>query len=193
MILKPDPNDSARLDALAQQATGYALHMMRTTGSVPPTAIADTANGFIFCMPAGLPDEAAKDRFADVARLLAVAHSARAIVMVAEAWVRMAVPGVPLDTVTPPSQAPDRQEVVVLMMEGQTRCATGLLPILRDGSGAFREFGQSPALNFTSTSGRFSGLMPKHASGSDEVTMAKAELLRLGMCVVNQGLDPSAN
>ncbi len=89
MNLRPDPAEAARLDALAQQATGYALHMMLTTGSVPPTVIADTEEGFVFCMPAGLPDEAAKDRFADVARLLAVAHNARAIVMVAEAWVRM--------------------------------------------------------------------------------------------------------
>ena len=193
MNLNPDPNDSARLDALAQQATGYALHMMRTTGSVPPTVIADTADGFVFCMPSGLPDEAAKDRFADVARLLAVAHNARAIVMVAEAWVRMAVPGIPLDTVTPPSQSPDRQEVVVLMLEGQTRCATGLLPILREGSGAFREFGQSPALNFTSTSGRFTGLMPKHMPSASEADRAKAELLRLGMFVVNRGLDVSMN
>jgi len=193
MNLNPDPNDSIRLEALAQQATGYALHMLRNTGSVPPTAIADTADGFIFCMPPGMPDEAAKDRFADVARLLAIAHGARAIVMVAEAWVRMAEPGIRLDTATPPSQSPDRQEMVVLMLEDQTRSATGLLPILREGSGAFQKFGQSPALNFTSTSGRFTGLMPKHMPGASEVAMAKAELLKLGMCVVNQGFDPSLN
>ena len=193
MNINPDPEDIARLEALAQQAKGYALHMMRNTGSVPPTVIADTKDGFVFCMPSGMPDAAAKDRFADVARFLAIAHNARAIVMVAEAWVRMAVPGIQLDTVTPPSQAPDRQEMVVLMLEDQARSATGLLPILREGSGAFQEFGQSPALNFTSTSGRFTGLMPKHVPAASDVAMAKAELLRLGMCVVNQGFDPSAN
>ena len=41
---------------------------MRTTGSVPATVIADTDKGYVFCMPADLADEAAKDRFA---RLLA--------------------------------------------------------------------------------------------------------------------------
>ena len=193
MNLNLDPAETARLDALAQQATGYALHMMRSTASAPPTVLADTNDGFIFCMPSGMPDEAAKDRFADIARFLAIAYNARAIVMVAEAWVRMAKPGIQLDTDTPPSQSPDRQEMVVLMLEGEARSATGLLPIVRDNSGLFRKSGQSPALNFTSTSGRFTGLMPKHVPSASEVAMAKAELLRLGMCVVNQGLDSSLN
>ena len=109
--------------ALGRQAADYALHMMRTTGSVPATVIADTREGFVFCVPAGLPDEAAKDRFADTARLLVVAHGARAIAMVVEALVRLAKPGGQLDLDAPPSQAPDRQEMVVLMFEDRTRCA----------------------------------------------------------------------
>ena len=44
-----------RLEALARQATDYALHMMRTTGSVPATVIADTDDGYVFCMPAEPP------------------------------------------------------------------------------------------------------------------------------------------
>ena len=47
MNLNTDPAETARLEALAYQAQDYALYMMRTTGSVPPTAIADTADGFI--------------------------------------------------------------------------------------------------------------------------------------------------
>jgi hypothetical protein len=35
-----------RLEALAKQARNYVLHMMRTTGSMPPTVIADTDEGF---------------------------------------------------------------------------------------------------------------------------------------------------
>ena len=69
MNINPDPEETARLEALAQQAKRYARHVIQTTGSVPPTVIADTADGFIFCMPSGMSDEAAKDRFADVARL----------------------------------------------------------------------------------------------------------------------------
>jgi len=44
-----------------------------------------------------------------------------------------------------------------------------------------REFGQSPALNFTSTPCRFTGLLPKRQAGAGEVAMAKAGLLKPGM------------
>lgn len=66
------------LDPLAIQAKNYAVHMLQTTGSVPPTVIADTEVGFVFCMPTGLTNDAAKDRFADATRLFAIAQSARA-------------------------------------------------------------------------------------------------------------------
>ncbi len=193
MNLNTDPAETARLEALAYQAQDYALYMMRTTGSVPPTAIADTADGFIFCMPSGLPDEAAKDQFAEVARLLAVAYAARAIVMVAEAWVRLAKPGGHLDTQTPPSQAPDRQEMVALILEDHSRCGTCLLPIMRNTFEKFVGFGDNTAPNFTSTAGRFSGLMPKHPQSAQEVTTAMATLNAMGMLVVNRGFDPSMN
>ena len=189
----PDPEDTARLVALADQAKNYALHMMRTTGSVPPTVIADTAEGLVFCMPSGMPDEAAKDQFADVARLLAVAHDARAIVMVVEAWVRLAAPGGKLDTETPPSQAPDRQEMVALILEDHFRSGTCLLPIMRDVFGGFLEFGENPVPEFTSAAGRFTGLMPKQVPSSSDAVTAQAALLRLGMHVVNRGFDPSMN
>lgn len=52
--------------------------MMRTTGSVPPTVIADTDEGYVFYMPTDLADDAAKDRFAEVTRLFAMAQNARA-------------------------------------------------------------------------------------------------------------------
>jgi hypothetical protein len=193
MNLNPDPAETASLEALAYQAQDYALHMMRTTGSVPPTVIADTKDGFIFCMPTGMPDEAAKDQFADVARLLAVAHAARAIVMVVEAWVRLAKPGGHLDTQTPPSQSPDRQEMVALILEDHSRSGTCLLPIMRDDFGKFVEFGDNTAPNFTSTTGRFSGLMPKQTHSAQEVTAAMATLNAMGMLVVNRGFDPSMN
>ena len=155
---KPDPE---RLEALAQQAQDYALHMMRTTGSVPPTAIADTPEGFVFSMPTALTDDAAKDRFAEVTRVIAVAQNARALVMIAEAWARLPDASGHLDTATPPSQAPDRKEVVVLILEDRSHNATRMLPILRDDAGAFTAFGEPGPLQFGESQGRFAGLMPR--------------------------------
>ncbi len=180
-------------EPLARQATDYALHMMRTTGSVPPTVIADTDEKYVFCMPSELADDAAKDRFADVTRLFAIAQAARSLVMVVEAWARLPDARGHLDTETPPSQSPDRKEVVVLMLEDHSRNATVMLPILRDANGAFTGFGDPGPMHFGESVGRFSGLMPKNKPSVREAAQARSTLLGLGMQIVNRGFDPTMN
>ena len=181
------------LEPLARQAQDYALHMMRTTGSVPPTVIADTDEGFVFCMPTALTDDAAKDRFAEVTRLFAIAQSARSIVMIAEAWARLPDARGHLDTETPPSQAPDRKEVVVLMLEDHSRNATRMLHILRDDAGGFTGFGDPGPLQFGESRGRFSGLMPRNKPSMREAAQARTTLISLGMNIINRGFDPTMN
>ena len=187
------PENPQGLEPLARQAKDYALHMMRTTGSVPPTVIADTEEGYVFCMPSELTDDAAKDRFAEVTRLFAIAQAARSLVMVVEAWARLPDASGHLDTDTPPSQSPDRKEVVVLMLEDHSRNATVMLPILRDAAGAFTGFGDPGPMHFGGSVGRFSGLMPRNKPSVREAAQAKATLLALGMNIVNRGFDPNLN
>ena len=187
---QPEPE---RLEALAKQGNDYALHMMRTTGSVPPTVIADTDEGFVFCMPSELADEASKDRFAEVAKLFAAAYRAQALIMIVEAWARLPDANGHLDTETPPSQAPDRKEVVVLMLEDHSRNATVMLPIVRDEAGAFTSLGDPGPMQFGESMGRFSGLMPRNKPSVREAAQAKATLLGLGMSIVNRGFDPNMN
>ncbi len=181
------------LEPLAAQATDYALHMMRTTGSVPPTVIADTDEGYVFCMPSSLTDDAAKDRFAEVARIFAIAHNARSLVMVVEAWAKRPDASGHLDTETPPSESPDRQEIVALMLEDHSRNATSMLPILRNEGGAFTAFGDPGPMHFGESVGRFAGLMPRNKPSNREAAQAKATLLSLGMNIVNRGFDPTLN
>ncbi len=167
--------------------------MMRTTGSVPPTVIADTDEGYVFCMPTELTDDAAKDRFAEVTRLFAIAQTARSLVMVVEAWTRLPDANGHLDTDTPPSESPDRREIVALMLEDHSRSATVMLPILRDADGAFTDFGNPGPMQFGESAGRFSGLMPHNKPSVREAAQAKATLIALGMTIVNRGFDPSLN
>jgi len=181
------------LAPLAHQATAYALHMMRTTGSVPPTVIAATDEGYVFCMPTSLTDDAAKDRFAEVARLFAIAHCARAIVMVVEAWAKLPDSRGHLDTATPPSESPDRKEVVALMLEDHSRNASSLLPILRNADGAFTGFRDAGPLQFGESAGRFSGLMPRNKPSIREAAQAQSTLQALGMNIVHQSFDPGLN
>lgn len=181
------------LEPLATQAEDYALHMMRTTGSVPPTVIADTDEGYIFCMPTSLTDEAAKDRFAEVARLVATAYCARSLVMIVEAWATMPDARGHLDSDTPPSQSPSRKEIVALMLEDHSRSATHLLPILRDAKEVFTQFGATNPLQYGESSGRFSGLMPRSKPSAREAALAKATLEVLRMDIINRGCDSNLN
>jgi hypothetical protein len=181
------------LEPLAAQARDYALHMMKTTGSVPPTVIADTVEGFVFCMPSALADEAAKDRFAEAAKLFAVAYRAQALVMIVEAWVRLPDSRGQLDPTIRPSEAADRKEVVALMLEDGSVSATRLIPILRDSNEAFTNLGPDTPLQTGEAEGRFSKLMPRHKPSAEDCAKAKRTLFSIGMNVENRGFDPTMN
>ena len=187
---QPDPE---RLEALAKHAKDYALHMMKTTGSVPPTVIAATEEGFVFCMPSALADDAAKDRFAEVAKLFAVAYRAQALVMIVEAWVRLPDSRGHLDPNIRPSEAADRKEMVALMLEDGSVSATRLIPILRDSNESFTDLGQDTPLQTGEAEGRFSKLMPRHKPSADDCAKAKRTLFSIGMNVENRGFDPTMN
>jgi hypothetical protein len=187
---QPDPE---RLEALAKQAKDYAHHMMTTTGSVPPTVIVDTEEGFVFCMPSALADDAAKDRFAEVAKLFAIAYRAQALVMIVEAWVRLPDSRGHLDPSIRPSEAADRKEVVALMLEDGSISATRLIPILRDGNEVFTDLGSDTPLQTGEAEGRFSKLMPRHKPSADDCAKAKRTLFSIGMNVENRGFDPTMN
>ncbi len=184
---------SDKLDALARQAKDYALHMMRTAGSVPLTVIADTKDGYVFCVPGAFTDDAAKDRFADVARLVAVAHDACALALIAEAWASLPDARGHLDTETPPSQSPNRQEIVALMLEDGTRQGSMLIPIVRGWNGAFVGFGNTAPVAYGQSEGRFSGMMPPRKPGPEDRAKAAAILQALGLNIANRGFDPKLN
>ena len=115
----PDPKSREDLETLIDQSRHYAKHMLQKTGCVPPTLMALTPEGLMMFVPSELEDTDAKDKFANTGRLLAVGYKASAVVMILESWATFPKrPGLPLPE-GPPSQSPDRKEVVVLM--GETR------------------------------------------------------------------------
>ena len=63
--------------------------------------------------------------------------------MVLEAWMKTATPGEKMDMTEPPSEAFDRQEVIVLMGESRAGQKQKFLPIIRSGNGKFFGFGDS--------------------------------------------------
>jgi hypothetical protein len=118
--MQPHPNPQT-LDDLLANARHYAEYCMRGTGNLPPTLFLIGSDGKqVIFMPENLADVKAKNDFAAMSQLMAIASGATVAVLALEAWMKTANPGETLDTTEPPSEAFDRQEVIVLMGESMT-------------------------------------------------------------------------
>jgi len=131
------PRQLETLDDLLAQAAHYANSCMRNSGKMAPTLFLIGADGPIMFATGSLADEDEKDAFATNARLLCIACAATACVMALESWMKLATPGEELDMTEPPSEAFDRQEVIVLMGESHTGQKQKYLPIIRSDNGKF--------------------------------------------------------
>jgi len=128
-------------------------------------------------MPERMGDERAKDNFANTAALICIAHDASAVVVILEAWIKVAAPGETLDLTEPPSEALDRREVVVLSGEARESKRQKFLPIIRTDGGGFFGFGESDLPEFDNFQGRFAGILPPRPPAKE--MQAKARLLAL--------------
>ena len=131
--------------------------------------------------PSSLADEAAKDDFAMVARLLCVAKAVTIAVMASEAWVAFAKPGETLDTAKPPSEAPDRRELVMVMGEDRAGQRQKLLPILRNEAGEFFGFGEFEMPQIDQVAGRFAQFLAPAIPSVEQSATAEAFLRNIGL------------
>jgi hypothetical protein len=113
--------------------------------------------------------------------------------MIVEAWAKMPDKNGHLDANIPPSQSPERKEIVALMLEDRAHSATRLLPIIRDSRGQFTELENPGPIHFGESEGRFSGLMKGTAPTAVQSAAAKATLQKLRLSVINRGFDPTLN
>ena len=169
------------IDTLVAYAEGYAEFVMKNSGRVPPTMLAVTADGTIHYLPESMEDERAKNDFANIGRLICAAYGATYVVMVLESWVTMAKPGQPLDMGTPPSEAFDRKEFVVVMGESAGKKTQRFLPILRTDAGGFFGFGEFDFPQTEGFEGRFTGMLPPIEPPAETRAMAKALLAAIGV------------
>ena len=170
------PKQLASLDDLLQQAGHYAEFCMRNSGRMAPTLFLISAEGPLMFVPESLADEDEKDSFATTARLLCIAQAATAVVMAMEAWMKTAQAEETLDLTEPPSEAFDRQEVVLLMGEARTGQKQKYLPIIRSGNGKFFGFGELDMPAVDKVEGRFAGILPAQPPTSEHRAVAKLML-----------------
>ena len=170
------------LGSLLAQAEHYAESAMRGTGHVPPTLLAATISGPLVFIPQTLENDSAKEDFANTARLVCAAHDADSAVMILESWATVANPGEPLDTDTPPSEAINRREFVVLM--GEDRAGNRLhrfLPIIRTDAGGFFGFGEFDLPGLDKLQGRFARILSPTPLTDEMRNAAQAMLNTLGI------------
>jgi hypothetical protein len=162
------------LDDLLAFAERYAEHNMRTTGSLPVTLLMLTPGGLGLFGKDSLAKES-KDEFVQVAKCVCVAYGATACVLVAEAWTARGKLS-DQNEIVPPSQNPDRREIVMLiaesLSEGQKQKN---LPIMRSADGKFFGFGQSE-VNTGPLEGRFTHLLSTEAPDEEMKRAVKAIL-----------------
>jgi hypothetical protein len=186
--MQPHPNPKT-LDDLMGNARHYADYCMRGTGNLPPTLFLIGHDGKqIMFMPTNLADVKAKDDFATMSQLMAIASGATVAVLALEAWMKTAKPGETFYNTELPSEAFDRQEVVVLMGES---IAEGrkqqMLPIIRSGNHNFFGFGDSAFEKLDKMEGRFSQLLPTKVPDEKMRALAMAMLKVKGIQAARGG------
>jgi hypothetical protein len=187
------PIKDEELDDLLKESERYAKYMLKKTGSVPPTLLALTPRGFLLYVPKHAFDGAEdKDKFAQSSRLIAIAHRATAVSLILESWATFAKEDGQLE-MAPPSQSPDREEVVSIMVESHASQLQRVLLIQRSADGKFAGFAPSPLPDFTDFSGRFAELMPPGEASKENVEMAKMLLKTMGVKLTCEGFDPRWN
>src|ERR1019366_4628195 len=138
-------------------------------------------NGPIHFIPASLKDVRAKDSFANTARLICLAYGVTAAVIVLEAWMKTAKPGETLDSTEPPSEAFDRQEVVIITGESIGQQKQKLLPIIRTDAGGFFGFGEHDGPKFDNYEGRFAQIIPPKKPTTEGRELARTMLAAMGI------------
>src|SRR5450631_1785021 len=184
------PRQLESLDDLLAQAEHYAEFCMRNSGKMSPTLFLIGADGPLMFVPASLADADEKDAFVTTARLLCVAHAATVVVMALEAWAKIAKPDEKLDPTEQPSEAFDRQEVIVLMGEARDAQKQKFLPIIRSGNGKFFGFGESGVPGVDEMKGRFAQILPPNAPDDQMRLLVKTMLEVRGLTPAKPGTTP---
>ena len=175
------------LDDLLAQAAHYAQFCMRNSGKMSPTLFLIGADGPLMFVTASLVDANEKDAFANTARLVCIAHAATVCVMALEAWMKTATPGEKMDMTEPPSEALDRQEVIVLMGESRDGQKQKFLPIIRHDNGKFFNLGETTVPDMDRMEGRFAQILPPKVADDQMRLLAKTMLKVKGVNVAKLG------
>lgn len=159
---------------------------MKSDGRVLPAFFVMGRDGGHFLPSDAMPDDSAKDDFAETARLFSIAHAGTMGVLIAEAWTVIAKPGHDINLTVAPSQSPERREIVLLAGESRSEQQHRLLLIDRDVKGKFIKFNKYQIPGVDGVRGRFSQFVSPDAPTEQERAIATALLRQQGIDVGHQ-------
>jgi len=163
----------------------HAEQILRKEGHLLPTLMVIGSEGVFFFTSGPLNEEAEKNEFAAIARLICTAHDARQAVLALETWIVEVRPGVPLDPNLRPAESPHRKECIFLMGEARGGVQHHvMLPILRDRRGRFSCFGVNRKEIQHPAEGRFANLLPPSPVTEEVRSFAAALLEQRGLAPV---------
>lgn len=180
MVMFKDKGSEA-LEELMNETEMIATAAMRDIGEIPPALFIHGKEGKAIFRPKSMSNVEEKNRFAEDSRAMCIAQGADAAVFCSEAWMRTPKADEKLDVSIAPSQAPDRQEVLILMGESRTGHIHKTLPILRAADGKFAGFGEATEIRPDNVEGRFSQFLPEQIPSEDDRKIAMLYLATKGI------------
>ncbi len=182
-----------KIQQLLAAGRAVAEGFLRDNGRVPPLLLAFSDDGMILHSATSTTHPQVKDDFAGACRLLARANRSTAVVLILEAWARIAPPGGSIDTDIRPSTAPDRIEVISLNAEIPGHGYLAMHEIQRDKAGKFFSLGEDRGIDAADMQGRFAGILPATLPTDIEVKVAKKVLLSFGINPDGTRINPLWN
>ena len=182
-----------KIQQLLAAGRAVAEGFLRDNGQVPPMMLAFSDDGMILHSATSTTHPQVKDDFAGACRLLARANRSTAVVLILEAWARVAPPGGSIDTDIRPTTAPDRIEVVSLSAEIPGHGYLAVHEIQRGKDGKFFALGEDRGTASADMQGRFAGILPATPPMDIEVEVARKVLLGFGINPDGTRINPLWN
>ena len=182
-----------KIQQLLAAGRAVAEGFLRDNGQVPPMMLAFSDDGMILHSATSTTHPQVKDDFAGACRLLARANRSTAVVLILEAWARIAPPGGSIDTDIRPSTAPDRIEVVSLNAEIPGHGYLAMHEIQRDKAGKFFTLGEDRGIGTADMQGRFAGILPATPPTDIEAEVARQVLRSFGINPDGTRINPLWN
>lgn len=191
--MRRPPPQPELIQQLLAAGRAVAEGFLRDNGQIPPVMLAISEGDIVLHTATSTTNEQVKDDFAGACRLLARANRAEGVVLILEAWARIAPPGGSIDTNIRPSTAADRIEVVSLNAEIPGHSYLAMHEIQRDSAARFLCLGEDAGLGGADLAGRFAGILPQTPPTDLEAKVAKKVLLSFGINPDGTRINPMWN